>query len=421
MKINGRGQHRRQLGRPFARIWGGFALASTGDGLIYGAVPLLAVLVNPHPLAVSAVVAADTLPWLIFALPAGVLADRFERGGVAAFANVLRATAVLATAVLIVTGRMNLPLLLLAVLANAAGRAIYYSSLQAMIPDLVSSGALERANGLLTGTESGTEHLAGPIVGSSVFALSPAAPFFADAIALIASCIPFVRVRSKPAAPTEEESTSMWQGVRLLLSDRRLRVLLIVVASLAFLQGMEGGVLVLLATKVWGVSEGAYGVFLATVAVGNIIGSAMADGQVRRFGSAWTIVGWAIVSGVAYLLMAAAHGWLIAGIAYMFVGIAVTVISVVAISLRQRLTPPGLMGRVGGAWRGLVWGAAPVGALVAGSVATLGGLRMPLVIAGTLQCLVALAFARPLLKSVGPEAAADAEPAGHSGGHRASS
>ena len=95
-------------------------------------------------------------------------------------------------------------------------------------------------------------------------------------------------------------------------------------------------------------------------------------------------------------------------------GLAVTAITVVAISLRQRLTPPHLMGRVGSAWRGLVWGAAPVGALAAGSVATLGGLRLPLVLAGGLQCVVAVVFARPLLRSTRNEGAPE-EPGGGEG------
>jgi hypothetical protein len=58
------------------------------------------------------------------------------------------------------------------------------------------------------------------------------------------------------------------------------------------------------------------------------------------------------------------------------------------------------MGRVGGAWRGMVWGAAPVGALVAGSLAALGGLRLPIALAGGLQIAIALALARPLFEAV---------------------
>ena len=402
MRIRSRAKHRirrKPLGRPFSRLWVGFSLASSGDGLAAGAVPLMAVVVNPHPLAVSSVVAADSLPWLLLALPAGAFADRFERGPLMAISNVVRAVAIVAGAILILSDRMTLALLILIVLINAGGRAIYYSSLQAIVPELVESDALEYANGVLTGTEAATEHLAGPVVGTWLFAMSKAIPFFTDSVALVLSCIPFVRFNSKAPQP-EGSSTSAWEGVRLIFADRRLRILLLMVGSLAGLQGMEAGVLVLLATTEWGDREGAYGVFLAAGAAGNLIGSLGANRLVRRLGSARTLIGAALISGVGYLIMALAQGWQLAGPAFTLVGFAVGAGSVVAISLRQRLTPDDLMGRVGGAWRGLVWGAAPVGALAAGSLAAIGGLRLPLVLAGTLQCAVAVLLARPLLRSL---------------------
>jgi MFS family permease len=374
-------------------------MASSGDGLAAGAVPLMAVVINPHPLAVSSVVAADSLPWLLLALPAGAFADRFERGPLMALSNLVRAVAIVAGAFLILSDRITLPLLILIVLINAGGRAIYYSSLQAIVPDLVQSEALEYANGVLTGTEAATEHLAGPVVGTWLFAMSKAVPFFADGIATALSCFPLVGFRSKAPRP-EGSSTSAWEGARLLFADRRLRVLLLMVGSLAGLQGMEAGVLVLLATTEWGIREGAYGLFLAAGAAGNLIGSLGANRLVRRFGSARTLIGAALISGVGYLIMASAQGWELASPAFTLVGLAVGAGSVVAISLRQRLTPDDLMGRVGGAWRGLVWGAAPVGALAAGSLAAIGGLRLPLVLAGILQCTVAVLLARPLLRSL---------------------
>ncbi len=401
-----REQGRRWLRGSFARLWVGFTFASTGDGLAYGAVPLLAVLVDPHPVAVSVVAAADNLPWLLVAVPAGVLADRFERGPTMALMNALRALVILLGAVLVVTGHMNLGLLVLVVLINGAGRAIYYSSMQALTSDLVSPHELEHVNGVLSGTEAATEHLAGPIVGTTLFAVSPSIPFFADAVALVGSCLPFTRfhvaTHPKPSETTPS-STSIWEGGRYLLADRRLRVLLAVVSSLAALQGMEGGVLVLLATKEWGIRPAAYGVFLAVGAAGNLLGSVVAARLVARFGSAQTLIAAAAISGIGYLLMAPANGWVLAGAAFVIIGIAVGAGSVIAISLRQRLTPADLMGRVGGAWRGITWGAAPVGALAAGGLAAFGGLRVPIFVAGVLQCLVALVLARPLLKRLGSE------------------
>jgi MFS family permease len=371
--------------------------------MLTGAVPLLAVFVNPHPLAVSSVVAADRIPWLLLALPAGAFADRFSRGPLMAMTNVLRAAAIAGGAFLILGGHIGLATLILIVLVNASGRAIYYSSLQAVVPDIVPSDALEYSNGLMIATETTTETLAGPIVGTWFFAMNKALPFFSDAIALLLSCVPFVGFRSK--APKSETSTpSVWEGVRILWADRRLRYLILMVASLAGLQGMETGVLVLLATTLWGVSTGAYGLFIAVNAAGALLGSLAANRLVRRFQSAQTLIVAAVVSGIGYLVMAMAKGWPLAGSAYAVVGFAVGVGAVVSIALRQRLTPPEAMGRVGAASRGIVWGAAPVGALLAGTLAALGGLRVPLVLAGVLQCLVAALLARPLLRSLREDA-----------------
>ena len=400
MRVFSRGRRvRRRLGRPFVRLWVGFSLASSGDGLALGAIPLLAVVVNPHPVAVSAVVAADNLPWLLVALPAGAFADRFERGPVMALANVVRALVILAAALLVVNGQLKLWVLILIVLVSASARAIYYSSLQAMVPDLVKSEELEHANGVLGAAESGTEHFAGPVIGSWLFAVSNALPFFMEGIMFLSSCLPFVRFRTKAPQPSGS-STSIWEGARLLFVDRHMRFLILLVTSLSALQGMESGVLVLLATKVWGIRTGAYGLFLAVIAVGNLLGSVSVDRLVKRFGSAQTLLATAMISGVGYLIMASATSWHLAAPAATLVGVAVAVGSICALALRQRLTPPEVMGRVGAAYRGIVWGAAPVGALAAGGLAAIWSLRLPLAVAGVLQISVALLLARPLLRSV---------------------
>ncbi len=316
-----------------------------------------------------------------------------------ALANAVRALAMVAAALLIVGGHMKLWLLIVIVLVNAAGRATYYSSMQAMVPELVASRELEHANGVLTATEAGTEHIAGPIIGTSLFAVSNAIPFFTEGVMFFLSCLPLARFRTNAPRPTGG-STSVWEGARLLWLDRRLRFLFLLVASLAGLQGMEMGVLVLLATTVWGISTGAYGLFLAVGAVGNLVGSVFADRLVKRFGSAQTLVAAAVASGVAYLIMASATSWHLATPAAVLLCLAVGAGSVVANALRQRLTPPDLMGRVGAAWRGVTWGAAPVGAVLAGGLAAIGGLRLPLVLAGVLQIAVATVLARPLFRSL---------------------
>ena len=133
--------------------------------------------------------------------------------------------------------------------------------------------------------------------------------------------------------------------------------------------------------------------------MGNVPGALLADRIATRIGNIPTLIGAALVSGLAYLVMASAKGWLLAGVAFSVVSFAVYAGSVIANSLRQSLSPRDLMGRVGSAWRGIVLGAIPIGSLIGGALAV-HGLRLPLIIAGVAQCVVALAIARPLTGSL---------------------
>jgi MFS family permease len=168
---------------------------------------------------------------------------------------------------------------------------------------------------------------------------------------------------------------------------------------MAGLQGLVMGVLVIIATVDRGVSKSLYGVFLAAGAAGNVPGALLAGRIANRIGNIPTLIASALVSGLAYLVMASAKGWLLAGVAFGVVSFAVYAGSVIANSLRQRLSPRDLMGRVGSAWRGVVWGAFPIGSLI-GGVLAVHGLRLPLVIAGLAQCVVAIALAGPLTRSL---------------------
>jgi MFS family permease len=380
-------------------LWATFALSGSGDGFAYGAVPLLAVAVDRQYLAVASVAAADSLPWLLVALPAGSFADRFERGRVMAVANTARGVVLALMALLVGLHRMDFGLLVVSVLTNGAARAVYYSAYQAALPELVPSHSLARANGVMNGTEAGTEHLAGPVIGAKAFTLLRFLPFVADATAVGLSGIALFGLRTRPPDPAATRGSTL-DGARWLLKDKSLRLLVGFIAALAGLQGLAAGVLVLIAIKDWGVHPAFYGAFLATGAVGNILGALLAHRLSARIGNVRTLVFAALVSGVAYLGMAASHTWLLAGAAFALVGCSVAAGSVIAVSLRQLLTPDEVMGRVGAAWRGIVWGAAPVGALGAGALALLGGSRLPLILAGSAQCVVALVLARPLHRHV---------------------
>jgi MFS family permease len=326
---------------------------------------------------VASVAAADTFPWLVLALPAGALADRFERGRLMAVTNMSRALVLVALALLVATGRIDLALLIALVFINGGARAIYYSASQATVPELVEPRSFAHANGLLSGTEAATEHLGGPILGTLAFSVARAFPFVADASAVGAAGLSLLGFRTQHPDRSSAHG-SILDGARQLVRDRSLRLLVTLLAALAGLQGFVMGVLVIIATVDWGVPKELYGLFLAAGAVGNVPGALLADSFASRMGNVRTLIASALVSGIAYLVMGSAKGWLLAGICFAVVSFAVYAGSVVANSLRQRLSPRDLMGRIGAAWRGVVWGAFPIGSLIGGGLAVLGGLRLPL-------------------------------------------
>ena len=101
---------------------------------------------DPHPFAYR-VAAADTFPWLVLALPAGALADRYERGRVMALTNLGRALVLVALALLVATHHIDYLALVILVFLNGGARAIYYSASQATVPELVEANDFPRANG----------------------------------------------------------------------------------------------------------------------------------------------------------------------------------------------------------------------------------------------------------------------------------
>lgn len=80
--------------RNYRLLFASGALTNLGDGLVMLAIPWLATLLTRDPVAIAAVAAAGRLPWLFFALPAGVIADQVDRRKLIARADLLRATLV---------------------------------------------------------------------------------------------------------------------------------------------------------------------------------------------------------------------------------------------------------------------------------------------------------------------------------------
>jgi MFS family permease len=392
------------LGGAYRRLWTASAVSTLGDGMYLAALPLLAATLTRDPLAVSVVTVAGWLPWLLFALPAGVLVDRLDRRRVMWTVDATRAAVVGALTVAVLAGWASIPLLAAAGFLVGAGQTLVENAAQAMVVAVVGRDPrrLERANGRLVASLTVGQQLAGPPLGSAAFAVAPWLPFLADAASFGASAAlvatipgqfhPDANAEPDPA-PRRSLRGEIGEGLRFLFGHRLLRaaVLLVSASNLAFMAGEA--ILVLFATEELGLDGRGYGLLLAAVALGGLPGSLLAHRVAERVPPGPLIVGGVLAGAVAMAGFGLASDPWLAGAAYAATGFVWGVWNVTLLSLRQTIVPDRLMGRVVGAIRLIGFGSIPVGALLGGVVARELGLRAPFLGGAAVLAVAALAAA----------------------------
>lgn len=389
-------------------LWGATAVSSVGDGLAYIAFPLAAAAVTDDPRLVAGVLVAQRLPWLLIALGAGALVDRRDRRGAMVAVETLRAMVLGLFAVALAMDLSSLPMLYAAAFIVGAGDTVLTAGVHATLPHLVPRHRLERANGVLFSTQTAGEQFAGPALGGILFAVAAAWPFGADAATFaVSGVLLWLAVPSRSALGGEQPSAmrgAIREGLRHFWSDPLLRMLAGIIAGFAFLQAIVQGVLVLFAMQELGLSAAAYGLFLAFGAIGNVLGGLVAGHAVRALGTSTVVTLAGLSAGLSYVVISSAalgSGLVaLAAVALLLEAVAVGVANVATLSLRQRVVPEHLLGRVGNAFLVLVFGSIPLGAIAGGALASAAGLSAAILAAGVIQVGVGAVTWRPLRRRI---------------------
>lgn len=376
-----------RLGRRFQLLFAASSISTLGDGISLTALPLLAAQLSRDPLPVSLVSSAGYLPWLVFGLMAGAVADRRDRRRLMWAADVFRAVVLVGLAVAVLADVVTI--WALAVFAFCLGSAgtLFDSAAHALLPAIVPAQdePLQRANGRLFGAQMVGAQLVGPAVGGALFAVAAAAPFTVDAATFAASAILIVAIRGRflpqGAAGSTMDRRSLWhdivEGVRWLVRHRLLRTLALLVATINAATAAGEAVLVLFVTGRLGLTETGYGLLVAAGALGGVVGSLTAARIASRVGIAATLRYSIILSALGAVGVGLARTALACGIAFAVTSYSAILFNVAGVPLRQLLVPDALRGRVLSAYRMLAWGAIPAGGIAGGVVATGAGLRAP--------------------------------------------
>ncbi len=370
-----------------------------GDGVFFIALPLIALRLTDSPILIAGLAIVSRLPWLFFVLIAGALADRLDRRRTMRNVQVFRVIVMAVLVGLAFVDGLSLPVLYVAALALGVGETMFDTAAQSIMPSIVRKDELALANGRLYAVELITNQFAGPPLGGVLIALSvPLAlggslvGYALAALGLTLITGSFKAVRDGP--PTGLR-TDIGEGLRYLFGHPVLRTLALMVGVMNLSFTATGAIFVLFAVAPgpMGLSEPEFGLFVTTFAIGSLTGSVVAARLERWLGRVRVLFVSVIVSAVTAVIPAFTESVWPIGAAFIVSGLFVVVWNVITVSLRQRIIPDHLLGRVNSAYRLLAWGTQPIGALLGGVVAELFGLRAVFIVAGLMVVLLLLARA----------------------------
>ena len=391
--------------RRFRLFWTGDTISALGGALSAVALPLLAIqTLHASDAAVGVLRAAQTLPFLLLAIPIGLLADRVSRRRLLLAADAVR----FPLAGLIALAGAALPLSGLVTLVFFIGVAtvVYEVAYLSVLPELVDGPeALPAANRAVESAHAGAALLGPAAGGALVAALSAPAVIAIDALSFAAgatlTAINRWDRRPAPAVPTASLRSlgEGWVWLRADLYVRPLTAYLAVnnLAAQAFLTAL---LLFVVRTLGWG--SGAVGLAVAAAGGGFLCGALVSPGAARRFGTGRVVIAASLIGalGIGLVAVAGRHG---VGLALVLVGSALSgagsgLFNLHSIAIRQAITPPGLLGRVNAVVKTISYGSATLGALAGGVGAAAFGPRAVIVGAAVISAAATGVLVTPAIR-----------------------
>jgi predicted MFS family arabinose efflux permease len=394
--------------------WSNLA-AQSAEQIALAAAPIVAVLMLGVAEGETGLLqTALTLPFILFAIPAGLLTDRISRRKLMAGAEALRAAALAAILVLIAFGWLTLPLLSLLGFIAVCGTVAYSVAAPALVPSLVTPQLLPAANARIELART-VAFASGPALGGVLVGWVGAAPAFGFAAALSVIAVVLLSGIYEPARepiPRRHPLQDIREGASFVLHHALLRPVFI--TQFIFNTGsfLVLAVFVPYAVRRLGLSATGVGTTLAMYGVGMVVGALLATRVMKRLAFG-TVIGLGPVTGfVAAAVMALTTfmpaPWL-AGVSFFLLGVGPIMWVISTTTLRQSVTPPRLLGRVS-AINILSYGARPLGSAIGATVGGLYGaetcLYLAVAIFGAQALVILLSPAVSLSRQ--PEMVADA-------------
>jgi MFS family permease len=400
------------LGADFAKLWTANAVSNLGDGVTGVAAPLLMASLTGDPALVAGAVLAQQLPWLLLSLPSGAYVDRLDRRRLLVAVDLLRGAALAGLAVTVWGGAVSVPVVYAALFLLGVGGTLADNGSFALLPAIVPADRLARANARLMAGYLAAKQLAGGPLGAWLFVVAAALPFGFDAASFVAGAGLIAALRPRPAmaaaaAPGRPRPlcADIAEGVRWLWRQRTLRLLAVCLGLMNLTGAGTFAIWVLWARERLGVRGVGFGVLVAAYAAGGLLGTTLAGRLEAGLGAAVLLRAGLVVEALCQLSLALARRPWVAGATLVLFGAHAMVWGVVTVSLRQRVVPDRLHGRVNSVYLLFDLGGAALGTLAGGLLARALGITAPFWLAFAAMALLAAAAWRRFAPAALPAAA----------------
>jgi predicted MFS family arabinose efflux permease len=359
-------------------------LTNIGDGIALAAGPLLVASQTGDPLLVSMALLSQQLPNLLFGIPAGAIADRFDRRRIIVAVDLARAAVLAILAGTIVADGGNIAVVLLALFILGTAEIFSDVAASTVVPQLVRREDLGIANARIRGSALLTNNLLGPPMGAFLFGAGMALPFAANAACFALGALLVTRVVTDIVEATGDRREEMRDlraeivdGLRWLIDHPPMRTLALTIVLFNVTYGAAWGVLVLYARERLGMDAVGFGLLSTAIAIGGVVGTASYGRLERRFALADIMRVGLLIETFTHLVLALTTSPAIALVTMAVFGAHTFVWGTTSTVVRQRAVPDRLLGRVTGVYQVGLIGGLVVGTPIGGLLARAFGITAP--------------------------------------------
>lgn len=352
-----------------------------GDGLMMAAGPLLVASQTRNPVLVAAAAMATTLPWLLFGLLAGALADRLDRRLLVMVMDAVRVLVLAALCLIIWTGHVDIWIVIVVLFAMGTAEVFADTTTSTLVPMLVDKPDLGIANARIQAGFITANQLIGPALGALLFAAGMALPFTVQAVSVALGVLLVSRIGTPRGAVRRELDSHLRQdiveGMRWVAHHRPVRTLALVIVTFNITWAAPWSVLVLWAQDRVGLDAAGFGLLTTASALGGLLGT-FAYGRLEKRVPLATLMRVVLLAEVVFhLAMAVTTSAYAAYPLMFFFGAYAFVWGTVSNTVRQRAVPTEFQGRVGSVYLICVMGGMLLGSLLGGLIAQQWGLTAP--------------------------------------------